>query len=208
MNRIFSIHIPKTAGTSFYSILTHHEKSVSPHLKRRDVKDHQGLDSWINFRVIHGHYHYSECAPYITDDDLIIVWVRDPVKRVISNYNHFKSGLQNPSRNPLIYKENQHRINESLLEYAMREENRNRISTFLEGIQYGKNVFVGQVDKFEQDILRLAGLLGWKGKINIPFLNVGGQYEPDVSSYFIDQLANLNKRDILLYNRLGKNNGE
>ena len=175
---ILSIHIPKTAGRSFYNILEQvYGTALSISYKRKDVllslKESPTLAASIDthIKVIHGHLYYKELQEiHHNTNARVICWLRNPVDRVVSNYHFFIRGLKNPLRNPVGYATNKHRINETLIEYASRDENRNRMSKFLKGISTDELFFVGMQEYFEQDIMRLGRMLDWPD-ITIPVIN-------------------------------------
>ena len=92
---LISLHIPKTAGTSFRNIL----KSVygENQVVRFDIS-RMGVvrmnenvyqkSKLPNVKVIHGHFTFQDLSGSFTLPETykLITWMRDPVKRVISNY--------------------------------------------------------------------------------------------------------------------------
>lgn len=200
---IFSMHIPKTAGTSFYKNLELNYTNISPSLKRRDIIEirHKNalLDQLMRRDVVHGHMTYNEAIDLLgVKSERIIFWVRNPVQRVISNYSFFIQGLHNPSRNKQNYLINRHRINESLLEYAEKEENRNRISKFLGNMDWSRCLFIGRVENFEEDIMELSKSLGWEHVDQTPH-NQSSQEKRQIGEDELKQIEALNERDMDLY---------
>lgn len=210
MLELISIHIPKTAGTSFYHILSQvYGEQLSKSFRRRDILPHLRSSSFEckeieQLRVLHGHFYYSEIAALQEQTQAkVICWLRDPVERVVSNYRFFIAGLSNPQRNPADYAINQHRSKESLLEYAQREENRNRMSKFLAGLEPEKLFFCGQVSHFAAEVERLGQLLDWP-PVDIPKLNVNPSKgnSVNISADALQLVRNLNSKDIRLYHLL------
>lgn len=159
---LVSIHIPKTAGTSFRNILKQmygeqqviriditlpSEKtpfsSVQPSTERLPDE----------VRIIHGHFRFPDIAAlYHLDPDVpVITWLRDPVERVISNYFYLQKILRE------IIQEEQRRVNilskmeKTLLEYASADINRNRTSKFLEGLRL-QDLFLSEFRNIFQKI--------------------------------------------------------
>jgi len=205
---LISIHIPKTGGTSFYNILKQvYGKTLSMSYRRKDylaaIKEYPDFEASIesNIQVLHGHLYYPEVASIQQkNQSRVICWLRNPVDRVVSNYEFFIRGLQNPARNPKAYELNKHRINETLVEYASLEENRNRMTDFLEGIALKELFFVGLLESFEQDVRRLGKMLDWKA-VDIPKMNAGGtpSKKEGLSLQVIKTIEQLNAKDCDLY---------
>lgn len=211
MIELLSIHIPKTGGTSFYQVLQQaYGPAVTPSLKRRDyealIAQHGSLLKAFGpeIRAVHGHLYYRELeALHQESGARLICWLRHPVERLLSNYRFFIHRLQHPELNPRVYAQNQHRREESLLEYASLEENRNRMSKFLEGILLENLFFVGLLENFEADLQRLAGLMGWPSPPTLPHHNRAELTDyPALDAGLYAQIASLNGEDMELYGKV------
>lgn len=205
--QLLSIHIPKTAGTSFYNVLEQvYPIGLSPSLKRRDLANSDGVNGKTaidlsQYKVVHGHITWQEAAQYCDKENTkIICWLRNPVDRVLSNYRFFISRLAHPEFNPEVAKINQHRLQETPVEYAEREENRNRMSKFTAGLVPEDFFFIGLVECFNQDLQYLAKLLEWPSFVN-PHLNQGFG-NPEYALEIREAVANLNEQDMDLYSRV------
>ena len=209
MIELISIHIPKTGGTSFYQVLQQvYGSAVSKSYKRRDYLEdcqtHSSFDQALSptIRVLHGHLYYREIASLQEKhQSKVICWFRDPVERVISNYSFFKAGLNNPQRNPVNYQANKHRINETLVEYASKAENRNRMTDFLKGIQLEKLFFFGFLSSFDRDIQRLGRMLSWPS-FEVARLNQSTYSNKKVfleDDHIRSEIAKLNQLDMKLF---------
>ena len=139
---VISLHIPKTAGTSFRNILKsiYSEKDVVRFdiNERNEVRLNENLytgKSLPSAKVIHGHFVCETLYDnfQIPDNVLLITWLRDPVARVISNYFYLEKRLKE------LLEEKKNNLNilskmqRTLIEYARAEVNRNRQSKFLKG---------------------------------------------------------------------------
>jgi hypothetical protein len=204
---LLSIHIPKTAGTSFYNVLEQvYPVGLSPSLKRRDLANSNDKNSKSEidlgqFKVVHGHITWQEAAQFCDKESTkIICWLRNPVDRVLSNYRFFINRLENPQLNPEVAEINLHRLHETPIEYAEREENRNRMSKFTAGLELEDFFFIGLVECFNQDLQYLAEILEWPPFTN-PHLNQGlgnTEYTLEIR----EAVANLNEQDMDLYSRV------
>lgn len=212
MIKLISLHIPRTAGTTFYKILSQvYGEELSISIRRKDAEVISNIKNGThsklspNIKVIHGHLYYEEVKKIHLKDKLkIISWLREPVSRVISNYRFFMDGLHNPAKNPSVYELNKHRINETLLEFAQIEENQNRMSKFLSGIKLEDLFFVGMLETFEKDLNRLSKRLNWP-EIEVPHLN-NVPYENNkdykVDKNLVRKLEDLNALDMEMYNHV------
>jgi len=208
---LVSIHVPKTAGTSFYKTLREvYGAGVTIAFRRgnlaRAINRFGSLENSLTGekKVLHGHLYYAEVAPILQHHEAnLIAWVRNPVDRVISNYRFFKAGLEAPYRNLKNYELNKHRKNESLETYVKKEENRNVMAKFLSGTDVDELFFVGVQEHYAEDLARLGNRLGWPA-VEAVHLNKytakeqGGNDDDPATRRMI---AELNQDDVALYEK-------
>lgn len=95
-----SIHIPKTAGTALAKIFddTSNRRVMYDYLPGRNLEQIRNCPDDIRahkdfiksyFTYLHGHFHYLRYADVFPDSPFIAT-VRDPVKRVISQFLHIR----------------------------------------------------------------------------------------------------------------------
>jgi hypothetical protein len=201
---LISIHMPKTAGTSFYKTLREvYGPTVSIPIRRGDlavtIERFGSLEGSLTGerKVVHGHLYYPEIMDLQQQHGAkVITWLRNPVDRVISNYRFFKAGLVWPYRGL--------KKNESLETYAKKEETRNTMSKFLSGIEVEDLYFVGIQEHYSEDLERLGKLLGWPAISSPVHLNcsVPVKGEVDYSDPVLRRMiAELNQKDIMLYEK-------
>ncbi len=210
---LISMHIPKTAGTSLRNMLKEHygEKhavrfDINITTKRIDIENQEFDKNKLpgKIKVIHGHFYYQDLVDQLNlaTDVKMITWLRDPVDRVISNYfylsKRLKEELDEEARGLNILA----KMQKSLTEYARNEISRNRMYKFLEGAELKKFLFVGIYEKYNEDMLDLADILGIASP-EIFMHNITGSKEK-VSQEVIDEIKELNALDMDLYQQACK----
>jgi len=166
---IISVHLPKTAGTSFRHSLQDYygdkllQNYTDPPQRLNDIERNskavklalETLDvDYENVECIHGHflpfgYLLLKNASPIT----FITWMRNPVERIASNYYHVLQYYKNWNR-PFHYK----MIDEkwSLEQYCLCDEMRNMYSKFLWGFPLEYFDFIGITEHYKEDFRYFA----------------------------------------------------
>jgi len=207
--KLVSIHIPKTAGTSFRNTLR--EVYGAEQVKRLDLdgfRFHLEQEP-ISFKklpgeisVIHGHIHYNMLMDRfrISKNAQFITWLRDPVERVISNYSYLSKRLAEELDEERKGLNILSKMQRSLLEYAHEELNRNIMSKFLDGTKLEDFAFVGITDYYSEDLADLGCLMGWS---HVPEfkVNVTGKKELEISEHDKSIIRKLNSKDDALYTK-------
>jgi len=204
---LISLHIPKTAGTSFRHILkeVYGERAVVRFDIRRGVVE---LNSEVyeseklpSAKVLHGHFIYDEIQTKFDLPQNIkkITWLRHPVHRVISNYYYLESRLKTilneEDRGVNILK----KMQRTLSEYAKDERNRNRQSKFLSGISLNKFDYVGITENFEHDLIEMAKILDWPKIPQTTQKNITPSKKSGITDEIFQEIAELNEDDMKLY---------
>jgi hypothetical protein len=174
MEKIFSIHIPKTAGTFFGQVL----QSIQPeiiffnygpgstatriYIHNRLVEPSAGKSHQTFFfdylkrrdkgvAIMHGHVwerrFYDE-----NPNAKLLCWLREPVQRLYSHYEFFK---RQPHPGNERY-ENFKKRKQSFLEFATDQLNVNRQTTILDGILMKEFSFVGIVEEIDQSLQKYS----------------------------------------------------
>lgn len=202
---IVSIHIPKTAGTTFGLILqekyrgrflyiyntniseelfcigaTMDELAYNQEYEQETAVTLEQIVSIIkskNIQCVHGHVTYRSVAAFKDYFDKVsyVTWVRDPIARALSDFHHF---LRNGY-------EGDH---ESLVNHTS-----NRMTDFI-GNDPGVFAFIGRTENFEADVIRY-GILD-----NYTSLNMSPYHEVD--QQVNDWIYDANSRDIVLYQKV------
>ncbi len=205
---LLSLHIPKTAGTSFRNILkeVYGENAVV----RFDINNKGVVRLNQEFytnkklpqaKVIHGHFAYKDINTQfdLPEDIQKITWLRNPVERVISNYFYLESRLKT------LLNEEQNNLNilskmqRSLIEYARDDVNRNRQSKFLSGITLEEFDFVGIQEDFENDLIEISKTLKWEKLPNNLHQNKTTVKKNHLDIEIIKEIEWLNQNDMELY---------
>lgn len=204
---LISLHIPKTAGTSFRNVLkqTYGKRSVVrldiDHADQIRVNEKVYTKNTLpkKIKVIHGHFTYEKLIQHFnfSEKTPIITWLRDPVDRVISNYFFLYKIIQNKLNEDDSYDNLSPRMLKTIEEFASYEENRNVMSKFLNGADLNKFTFIGNQNNFKSDLQDLATILNWK---EAPYFehNITGKSKKEISSEIKSFIAEMNSEDVKL----------
>jgi len=169
---IISVHLAKTAGTSFGNLLEAHfgdrllrdnaDKPMNrpPHERlARAVLDNlrfpfRGID-YKRTDCIHGHFlpaKYHVLA--LIRQARFITWMRDPVERLVSHYHFVKRRVPDDK----VYGIAQRIVDEdwSLERMCLGPELRNYYSRFFRGFPFRRFEFIGITEHFESDLADFA----------------------------------------------------
>ena len=208
---LLSVHIPKTAGTSFRNTLT--EIYGDAAVLRVDLPPKRQQDPEDAFdqipekfepevRVLHGHFNPTGLRmeyPDIPEDVKLITWLRDPVKRVISNYYYLRGRIREViDENPTLNVGVTNRMMKTLIEYAVQGVARDRMAKFLRGTELEEFSFVGVQEFYSEDLQNLARVLGW-GKFKEFHFNASESKYDEVSEEIKSEIRTLNPLDWELY---------
>lgn len=213
MLKIISLHIPKTAGRSFYQILkwAYKEKIDLPHNRGKYVQEGTFNEKEIDFdqfEILHGHLFYRHIEHlHKKYNSKIVTWLRDPVDRVISNYYYnISMNLEKSWK-----RQAEQRKEMSLLEFAKRPQRRNVMSKTIEGIKAEDIFFIGITERFNDDIIKLGKLLEWPEDIPQITENKGTRYynNPEIPTEYKQitddmrmNIRELNFDDVNLYEKI------
>ena len=221
---LLSIHIPKTAGTSFYLILQQaYGENAVMRMDYRPVykcfivgnKPYNAEALPNNTRVLHGHLNYRIISKYLNlnENVKIITWIRNPVERVVSDYYYMRERLKEHFSVDPLHPHILDRMTKSLLEFAQVKQEQNKISNYLNGLDLEKIFFIGVVEKFDEDIIELSKLLQWQ-TVTAVKQNITLKKPSVVSAETYAAIKKLNRKDWEIYERVlamrkerQKNNG-
>ncbi len=196
---IISVHLPKTAGTTFRQIL---EGVYTPEKVCSDYTGSKFSEELLtkigspDIKVIHGHFPVTKYQDMFLEAKRII-WLREPIRRLLSHYI-FVINVQKKRRFTTVKKEKN-----KLLEFAQTNSMKNLMSSYVKDLQYFW--FVGIQDFFQEDLIELQEKLGWSNikyfyanknpsKIHQNFVK-----EVLLDAEMIEQLKAINSEDIEVY---------
>jgi hypothetical protein len=224
-----SIHIPKTAGTAFASVL----KDWVSH--RLPVFFYYGMDHpltgvWIagarldmgsavskeqltkkfmlhadeyGTGIIQAHWTAPEFLEALPHPLEIITWFRDPVQRISSHYFFWRNAKHAPRRadvQELFWAVKSGRC--SLLEFGSRPEICNSYQTFLDPLGFEAVAFAGVVERQTVSLQHLSRLLGTALPDELPRENVSKQKQGSIYSIPKDveeAILTHNASDVTMY---------
>lgn len=202
---IISVHVPKTAGTTFKTILLdiYQPENIVFDYPKTPLLSEKVLTLPSNIRLIHGHFPVTKYNNYFPQAHRI-AWLREPIDRLISLYVfatiHFaKRKIES----------NWNKEKELLLEFASRSGNCNGMSYYLEGMELKDFFFIGLQEFFFIDLQILKEKLVWEAfhisnytkPLNTSPYSDYHDFKQHILSdkYIIDNLRLLNAKDIEIY---------
>lgn len=154
-NRIVSIHVPKTGGTSFIEILKNHFGDKL--LLDNGLNEGDSIIPFNNgvFDCVHGHFPATKYYPRF--DSIYAFWVRNPLDRLISHYNFWKCNDFSGHREWDLF----NRENMSLSEFAFSDISINHQSLYIndESLIHRAD-FVGVTEFFDLSIILFSAVTG------------------------------------------------
>jgi len=166
---LISVHVPKSAGTSFRQVL--------------DALF--GAQVWFNYgtiftreqarpelvpagaKVIHGHF-LADAFDQVMPGRRLLTWVRHPVERVVSNYQHF---LRSPDmRDDCCRALHERKLD--LRGFADLDWMRNLTTRYLANKPVEAFEFIGIAERFPESVERFCGIFGYRRPRHQPRENV------------------------------------
>jgi hypothetical protein len=207
---LVSLHIPKTAGTSFRNVLkdVYGNEAVirlDIDLQYQQLKineqEFRGRKLSKKVRVAHGHFSPALIKEHLDlqEDIPFITWLRHPVERVLSNFYYLEKRLKEELDEEGKGLNILSKMQRNLMEYAAAEINQDRMHKFLDGMPVEDFFFVGFQDYFSEDLDRIASLLQWPQVEEITHNVTGKPYV--VSEEERAAIASFNPRDMALYQK-------
>ncbi len=201
------LHIPKCAGTSM--VLSLWKEYGKKNCERLDIKIAQKAvfiddrpakltDLAHNTRVLHGHFrwdHLNELV-HIPKDIKVFTWIREPLQRMISNYNYLTDVLKGyiPEHRYGLYL----RMARSFEEFIEIPRNQNILHRFIRDTDPQIFDLIGDTKEYNADFDRLTKLYHWKPKQALQ-ANKSASRMPELSAELIQRVRELNHKDFEIY---------
>ena len=212
-NMIISVHLPRTAGTSFGKVLTTHFRSRllrdysdlpinTPQSERNRAALQASLrneeSDFPDVECIHGHFLPIKYLLLVHKRRVkFVTWMRNPVERVISNYYYWKK-TYTPRSTPL-----HRRVVEeewSIERFCLGPEVRNLYWQILWGFPLDYFDFIGITEFYEDDIAYFGQhYLGAYTKAKRLNVRTNSAYQIDRS--FRNEIEEFHDRDMDLYRK-------
>ena len=165
---LISIHIPKTAGTSFGALLTrrfgsalledYHDRPLSraslPRLAHALAQWPGSRRRLEEYEAVHGHF---LAVKYLLTPGDVVTWLRHPAQRIVSRYEHYRRDVQ--SGTPL------HRVpglrpGLTLEEFSRIPRFRNTYAKYLRGFPWQRVTCYGFSEDVPEGLARMQRRLG------------------------------------------------
>jgi Sulfotransferase family len=206
--KLVSLHIPKSAGTSFqntlieiYSTKKVARLNIKPQINKlflngMEIDDTTNLS---NFDVLHDHFSLNSLYhhfPFLESLPLV-TWLRNPVDRVLSNYyylNEILVGfLEEHEQNRTILD----KMMKTIDEFIHSDINRNLIHQHLTGYSLNYFKFIGIVENYDNDLAQMAKHFSWPLPISKK-MNVS-KFRRKVDDTLRKTIELLNEKDMAIY---------
>lgn len=214
---VVSLHLPKTAGTSFAQTLraAHGDGFRSdyadlplqygPWRRRSDaVRGGLALRGRIGAEVtcIHGHFLALKYRIALARRPVrYITWLRDPVQRLASHYAFWRRDYDGgdpaqPLRNRML------REDWSFERFALGPEMRNAYRQYLWGFDPARFDFIGITEHYEADLERLVRMLGGDAVVATALVNPDkGEGGYGIDPPLLRRIERHHAADLALYRR-------
>jgi hypothetical protein len=204
---LISVHIPKTAGTSFGELLQarfgtrfrtdYGDRPLAPNHAWRRIVGRWQRDREVEASVdcIHGHF-VADKYDFLGASSRHVTWLRDPLQRVASHYRYW---LRTPDlRNPDCRRLVEERL--SLEDFAALPRMRDVCARFFGDKQPRDFFFIGLTEDMPGSLARFWRLTGIDAQ-DMPTSNRSEEspQDDDLPPATRRRLADLNQRDVALY---------
>lgn len=208
---LISVHMPKTAGTSFRIMLQEHfgdsllRDQDMPMMRPVRSRQRRALASalWLDVRgmppsidCVHGHFLPVKYLLYAsTRNATFVTWLRDPVDRAISHYYYMRRTKPGNPMHRRIVEEDW-----SLERFALGHEFQNFYSQYFWGFPLEKFSFVGIQEFYSADVAAFSKEY-MRARPREVRRNVGEGESASVTDQLRSDIAEHHAEDLALYER-------
>jgi len=194
---IISVHVPTTLGTTFSQILSAVYGNEAVFMDNENVPKSQIKPSDFppNIKAIHGHFHLDKYNGYFPNAKRVI-WLRNPVIRLISNYFFWRAQEAGVPRNMDVL---------GIVEFAELPGVQNIVGNYIGKNQLSDFYFVGIQEFLESDLEELKMMMEWS-ELSFPISNLNTLPENEEQfrkilddGEIVKKLAQSNNLDMELY---------
>ncbi len=220
-DQLLFIHCPKTAGTTFFTLLSAHYPPVQIYRSQvgrlQDALQEHGWESVAKYRLMRAHFDYSITRTF-PRRPVCVTMLRDPVERIISYYEHVKRATNHKHHRTVV------EANMSLRDFidpplapsdtcnfqvrqlagAIRGPGqRLSSSTLLEiaKVRLDEFAFFGIAERFDESLALLHHTFGWQPVEGYESLNVSPtpSRREDYPEQVVARIEEINQQDMRLY---------
>jgi hypothetical protein len=199
---LFSVHIPKTGGTTIGKVL----KEKFGDSLFLDYPYLEGIEKWERARpiqAVHGHYWLMK---YFNIRDLapnyrVVTFLREPLDRMISNFFYWLHVTE--PQDSAMYRRYFLEMKPDLETFLLAPEMANICSKYLMPLDQPEQFwFIGFQETFSEDIARLQEMLGMPVS-DQPILNRGKtRSDINISLSVIDRFYEMHWKDKIFYDHM------
>ncbi|WP_293353645.1 MULTISPECIES: hypothetical protein [unclassified Microcoleus] len=205
MVELIAVHVPKTAGATFQSVLKQvygAENIYYDYLEVSRPRVYKPSEIPSQIRAINGHFSISKYESFFPEAKRII-WLRHPIYLLVSLYFYWRYLPLQKGDDTIVGKLQQSQM--GIYEFSEQPELRNILCQNACGKMLDEFYFVGLQEFFIEDLLELKTILGWpEVRIFQENINPNPKYQHDVQNVLtnktiISKLVENNRQDIELY---------
>ena len=205
MVELIAVHVPKTAGATFQSVLKQvygAENIYYDYLDASKPRVYNPSEIPSKIRAINGHFSISKYESFFPEAKRII-WLRHPIYLLVSLYFYWRYLPLQKGDDTIVGKLQQSQM--GIYEFSEQPELRNILCQNACGKMLDEFYFVGLQEFFREDLLELKTILSWpEVRIFQENINPNSKYQHDLQNVLtnktiISKLVDNNRQDIEFY---------